>query len=299
MYLQAVVPTIRQRFVVVHYHIFKNGGTTIEHVLEREFPRRLATLHGSDSDSVLDGEDLLEFLKQNPEIAAISSHHLRYPKPKSRGMVFFDCCFLRDPIERLYSSYNHFRRSASADLYSRWARSYNPSDFAARLVEYAPHQIGNVQVHQLANAGAFTRPATERDFDQAVATVKDMAIPGLVEMFEESLVAAEYFLGPAFPNLRLEYLPQNVSASPRAMQVKSANDWRDIWGAELYERLMRMNALDVELIRRTRIEILRRLDSIPRLPEKLANFRSRCGRLAPSAAQKAPHAVTAAVAAGK
>jgi hypothetical protein len=288
MYLQAIVPTIKSRFVIVHYHIFKNGGTTIEHVLEREFSARLATLHGPDSDSVLDGDDLLEFLEKNPEIAAVSSHHLRYPKPRCRRIVFFDCCFLRDPIERLYSSYSHFRRSLAGDLYSRWARSCNPRDFAARMIEAAPHQISNVQVNQLVNAGAFTRPATERDFDQAIAIVKDMAIPGLVEMFEESLVAAEYFLGPAFPNLRLEYSPQNVSASPRAMQIRSANEWRGIWGSDLYERLLRMNAFDLELVRRARIEILRRLDSVPRLPEKLAEFRLRCGRLAPQ-----PRAVAA------
>jgi hypothetical protein len=38
-----------------------------------------------------------------------------------------------------------------------------------------------------------------------------MAIPGLVEMFDESLSAAEYFLKPAFARLALESVPQNVT----------------------------------------------------------------------------------------
>ena len=36
----------RPRFVVVHYHFFKNAGSTIESILEREFAGEFATLHG-------------------------------------------------------------------------------------------------------------------------------------------------------------------------------------------------------------------------------------------------------------
>jgi hypothetical protein len=59
------------RFVLVHYHLFKNGGTTLESILEREFPERFATLHGCHRDSVLDGKHLAVFLRQHPEISAI------------------------------------------------------------------------------------------------------------------------------------------------------------------------------------------------------------------------------------
>lgn len=294
MYLQAVIPAVNPRFVVVHYHIFKNGGTTIEYILNREFPKQSATLHGPAADSVLDSSDLLKFLKENPQIAAVSSHHLRYPKPRDRHMVFFDCCFLRDPIDRLYSVYNHFRRSASDDIYSVWARRYNSRDFVARLVEDSPHQVSNVQVTQLANAGAFTRPGNERDLEVAIGILGDMAIPGLVDMFEQSLVGAEYFLRPAFPGLRLEYSPQNVSASSSAIKLRPANAWRDLWGADLYEQLLRMNALDLELVRRARIEILGRLDRVPRPAERLADFRLRCSRLS---SQPARYKRTPAVAA--
>jgi hypothetical protein len=58
----------------------------------------------------------------------------------------------------------------------------------------APHQVSDVQVTQLARAGAFTRPANERDLEQAAAIVRQMAVPGLVEAFDDSLVGAEYYL---------------------------------------------------------------------------------------------------------
>ena len=278
--MNVTMPVVRTRYVIVHYHIFKNGGSTIEYILGRAFPGRFATVHGSDPDATLDAADLVEFVGQHPGIAAVSSHHLRYPKPLSRRTVFFDWCFLRDPLARLYSTYHHFRRSDADSLCARWARSYSPREFAMRLIDEAPHQVSEVQVTQLANAGAFTRPADEQDLERATAVIRDMAVPGLVEMFEESLVVAEYYLRPAFPALRLEYVPQNVGQGTPRAPAESGEYWGGVWGKELYERLVRMNEMDRELVRRAKREILRRLERVPRAADKLAGLRSRCARLA-------------------
>ena len=278
--VDVTVPVVRTRYVIVHYHIFKNGGSTIEYILEREFPGRFATVHGRDPDAALDAADLTAFLGQYPGLTAVSSHHLRYPKPLARQTVFFDFCFLRDPLARLYSTYNHLRRNDPDSLYARWARSYSPQEFAMRLIDEAPHQVSEVQVTQLANARAFTRPADDQDLQRATAVIREMAVPGLVEMFDESLVVAEYFLRPAFPTLRLEYIPKNVSLAGRRAPAESREYWEGVWGKELCGRLLRMNEMDMELVRRAKREILRRLDRVPRAAEKLADFQSRCARLA-------------------
>jgi hypothetical protein len=286
--VNVTVPAVPTRYVIVHYHVFKNGGSTIEAILQREFPGRFATVHAGDPDATLDAADLKEFLKQHPGIAAVSSHHLRYPKPLSRRTVFFDWCFLRDPLARLHSTYNHFRRSDSDSPYARWARSYGAREFAVRLIDEAPHQVSEVQVTQLANAGAFTRPADEQDLERATAVLREMAIPGLVEMFDESLVVAEYFLRPAFPDLRLEYVPQNVSQAAGRAPVESREYWEDLWGKELCGRLLQMNEMDIELVRRAKREILRRLDRVPRAADKLADFQSRCASLALASGRHEP-----------
>jgi len=278
--LDVTVPVAGARRVVVHYHIFKNGGSTIEYILERVFPGRFAALDGADPDAVLDAEDLTAFLDQYPGVAAVSSHHLRYPKPVSRRTVLFDCCFLRDPLARLYSSYNHFRRCDPESPYSRWARTYSAREFAKRLIDEAPHLASNVQVTQLANAGAFTRPANEQDLERASAVLREMAVPGLVEMFDESLVAAEHFLRPAFPGLRLEYIAQNVSQAGARAPDDAREYWESLWGRELHGLLRRMNEMDLELVRRARQEIERRLSQVPRAEEKLRDLRARCERLA-------------------
>ena len=53
----------------------------------------------------------------------------------------------------------------------------------------------------------------------------------------------------------------------------------DAWGSELYEDLLRLNQLDLELYRRAQKEIGRRIALVPQSKHRLAEFRARCSRL--------------------
>jgi hypothetical protein len=283
MRLDATLTSKNPRFVIVHYHIFKNGGSTIEAILEREFGHGFATLHDTEASATLNGRHVASFLRRHPHISAISSHHLRYPKPAIRHTIVFDCCFLRHPLERLDSVYRYLRTIAPLDAASYRAQEMSAREFLRHLANESPHMVGDVQVTQLACAGAFTRPAHPEDLERASAILSDMAIPGLVEMFDESLVAAEYFLRPAFPGVKLECLAKNVS-HPGGPAVSTSVRGRqerlvDAWGGDLYEDLLRLNQLDLELFRRAQQEIGRRIALVPQSECRLAEFRERCSRL--------------------
>jgi len=271
-----IVGSAGQRFVLVHYHIFKNGGSTIEAILEREFPGRFAALHGPHASSTLDRRELERFLRRNPKLTAISSHHLRYPKPAIRNTVIFDCCFLRHPLERLDSLYRYLRGVPGDDYLASRARGMTPCEFFRELIDEAPHLISNVQVTQIACAGAFARPAHHGDLERAAAILGDMAVPGVVERFEQSLAAAEYFLQPAFPDISLEFVPQNVSGGHATCSEERLTRF---WGAEIYDDLYRLNRLDLELFALADEEIRRRFALIPQAERRLLDLRSRCARL--------------------
>jgi hypothetical protein len=266
----------KMRFVVVHYHIFKNAGTTIERILDREFPGRFAKIHGPTADATLDAEDLAAFLKDHPNVQAVTSHHLRYPAPAIRNTVVFDCCLLRHPLDRLDSLYSYYRRIDSTDPLCRNAHRQSPAEFVRELLNRSPEQVSNVQVTHLANRGAFTRPANEADLQRAVQTVRSMALPGVVEMFQESMVAGEYFMRPAFPALRLGSGPANVSRQVLPGAAERERRLVQRWGWDLYEQLSRLNELDIELVERAGDEIRRRLSMIPAVPDRMAEFGARC-----------------------
>ena len=156
-------------------------------------------------------------------------------------------------------------------------------EYLRYLANKSPHMVCDVQVTQLACEGAFIRPANAGDLERASAILSDMAIPGLVEMFDESLVAAEYFLQPAFPGVKLECNAINfsrpggpvISSSPSEREERLVN----AWGRDLYEDLLRLNQLDLELFRRAQKEIAQRIALVPQSEWRLAEFRMRCSRL--------------------
>jgi hypothetical protein len=270
------LPVSEKRFLILHYHIFKNGGSTITSILEREFRDDFATVHGPNDVSVVDDVSLADFVSSHPSIRAISSHHLRYPKPVLPNAIIFDCCFLRHPLDRLQSLYSYFQRIRADDPLCRLARQEQPRSFFTKLIDSAPHLISNVQVTMLAQSGTFTRPVDTPDVELAADVIGRMAIPGLVEKFDESLVSAEYFLKPAFPRLRLDYMAQNVSRPIGGTPADRQGWLKHSWGPDLYFTLARLNACDLELWRRAESEIARRLDLVPDAEHRLAEFRARC-----------------------
>jgi hypothetical protein len=256
--------------------MFKNGGSTIEAILQREFRSRFATAHGSHATSALDDQDIAAFLDAHPHVAALSSHHLRYPLPSIRRTVLFDCCFLRNPLDRLQSIYTYLlAEPRREDPILVLAQSLGPREFMMRLIDESPHFVSNAQTLLIATGGAFTRPLDETDLARAKEVLRRMALPGLVEMFDESLVAAEHFLGPAFPRMRLHYVAQNVTRP----HGRNFEELRAAWGADVYQELVRLNRLDLELCRYAEDEIRRRLELVPNPQERLMEFKTRCSGL--------------------
>lgn len=276
------IPVERDRFVVLHYHIFKNGGSTIDFALRRSFGDRFADFHGTHDDAILTAQDLVDLVRGNPSVSAVSSHHTRYPKPHARGVVFFDICFIRHPLRRIRSLYHYGRRIDPAHWMAQLALAHDEAGFVAQLIEHFPHTTTDVQINHLVNGSAFARAAGPRDLDAAIAILQDMSVPGVVELFDESLTAGEFFLRPAFPRIDFAYIAQNVS-SPDGHDPSGRGDILDVcrstWGDELLETVLALNAWDLQLHKAAQDEVLRRLRMLPAHEERLAAFRERCRAL--------------------
>jgi hypothetical protein len=102
-----------------------------------------AHLHRRRHDSTVTKTDLFDFLLAHPEIRAVSSHHLRFPKPESDEFFFVDAIFLRHPLDRLRSMYDFYRRMAE--------------DNGDPLTEHAKHldlgTIHGIAPHRLSTSG--------------------------------------------------------------------------------------------------------------------------------------------------
>src|SRR5579863_3650639 len=102
------------RFVILHYHFLKNAGMSVEDMLRRSFGNNCISIDTADRDGEFTTDALVTLLNDQPNLKAISSHQFRYPVPQVRGFMFYDLCFLRDPIDRIRSTYEYFRDKPGA-----------------------------------------------------------------------------------------------------------------------------------------------------------------------------------------
>jgi len=258
------------RFLILHYHIFKNAGTTVENLLQKSFPHSFARFEGDGRDAQLSAAELLAFVREHPALQAISSHHLRYPRPSAPGFVFFDLLFLRDPIDRLSSIYTFFQQDAlSDDPLNQLAHESDLRGFFVELLDKHPHIANNPQVNMLAGDGAYTRPPGPADLARATETMLDAALLGVVDCFHESLVAGQYFWHPAFPNLDIATVPANVTCASGSTLAGRRAEIEKACGPQLYRELAGLNEFDLELVQRARAEVARRFHLVPRHDERL------------------------------
>lgn len=262
------------RFVLLHYHIFKNAGTTVEEILAHSFGH-FARIDNPDRNGDISPGELLKFLERNPELTAVSSHHFHYPVPEVAGYHFFDICFLRDPIDRLRSIHDYFRQKPSpGDPMSDLANRCGLGEFASRALEELPHFVNDAQVSLLANGG-WAGPPRRADLDQAIETMRNISFLGVVDRFNQSLVAGEYLLRPLFPTLNCAQPPANVSRDP-GRSLEERHQWfKRACGARVYEELLRLNALDQALLEQARAEVDRRFQLVPDTEIRLQDLEDR------------------------
>jgi hypothetical protein len=259
------------RFVLLHYHFFKNAGSTIEEILAHSFFENYARLDTEHFDGVVTQEDLISFLSRHPGMKAVSSHQFSYPVPQAPGYIFFDLCFLRDPIDRIRSMYDYFReKPVPGEPASDLASEQSIGGFIAGLVKHHSYRVSNVQVNMLAN-GIVNDPPADADLGRAIQVMMKISFLGVVDCFPESLIAGQYFLRPIFPNLALAQEPANVSSASRMETFQTACD------PDVYAELVRLNALDSELVNRARAEVHRRFLMVPDGPARLADLQATAG----------------------
>jgi hypothetical protein len=246
------------RFVILHYHFLKNAGMSIESILHRSFGSFFSSIDTQERDGHITEPVLLDHLRANPLLKAVSSHQIRYPVPRVPGFLFFDLCVLRDPFDRIRSSYDYFREKPSeGDPVSEFANQLTLGGFIGRLIEEMPWHINDAQVNLLAN-GIANDPPTQADFERAVAKMLRTSFLGVVDRFNESLIAGQHFLQPVFPTLDCSAEMENVSASRAEAFEKRLESVRDACEPHVYAELQRLNAYDSKLVDLARAEVERR-----------------------------------------
>jgi hypothetical protein len=74
--------------IIVHYHIFKNAGSTVDAILRNNFGEACGKYEGNELAAVVKPEQLLKYVLENPHLKVISSHNARLPAPEYPRLTF-------------------------------------------------------------------------------------------------------------------------------------------------------------------------------------------------------------------
>ena len=242
-------PAPKTRDVIVHYHIFKNAGTSIDASLQASFGARWLSYDRSADWVNVTEADLVGLIGSGAGLRAVSSHQLRWPHPVTARLRTYPIVFLRHPIDRVGSIYSYLRRIGDPRIAGR---------SLGETVDWLLGPQGNIVAESfqtlflsddtelVATDSARTRVST-RHFDEAARRLGTLPVVGVVERFDGSVRRLNAWLGPVFPELRLAGVRHNSSRDTSRTLQERLRDMADVLGGDRYARLVRANEADLEL----------------------------------------------------
>ena len=103
------------RTVILHHHVYKNAGTSFDHVLTHNFGDRHELFDGPYPFFTIDQEQLDRIITRRAQAVAFSSHQIILPPPTSLDYRPLSAIFVRHPLLRIASMYRFKRGPETTD----------------------------------------------------------------------------------------------------------------------------------------------------------------------------------------
>jgi hypothetical protein len=234
------------RVIVAHYHFFKNAGTSVDIILEHNFSAAWSKIEFPKSKQHSNSQLVKDWLVQQPNIAAFSSHTALFPLPILDNTVIFPIVFLRHPIARLWSVYKFerkHRRVLNASI--KLAQS---QDFAGYLNYQLDQPLNrscrNFQTYRFSRLNS--QPNTT-ELERALNGLDLLPIVGLVAEFDLSMQLYRQAIAKYYPAFELMSVHKNITSGDHLSLAEKLDSIRDHLDPDTYRRLLEANQDDLQL----------------------------------------------------
>lgn len=245
-----------RRSIIVHFHFFKNAGTSVEFLLKTHFGDGFTIYEHGLPTETFPATVLTPYLEEHDRLQAISSHTICFPAPSHRDWSVFPIVFLRHPLDRILSMYQYEKQQDSSNPGAQIARERDLAGYVETvLLETGFRTFRNYQAWMLAQ----DRDEAEDDASllrSATRTLNRLPVVGVVDEFAESVQRFSEWLSPHFPDLDLAPVHRNRSDGPASSMDERLLMFREQVGDELFGLLERENAVDFELYNIARRRLL-------------------------------------------
>lgn len=239
-----------RRFVIVHYHLFKNAGTSVDKALKTAVGDRWASIEAGHGDQRLSPSALRTFIDNRPEVLAVSSHTAMI-KPQDLGedLRVIPIVFLRHPLDRMRSAYDFERRQGADTLGSRMARTLNFPEYVRFFIRHGrSRSFRNFQTHRLAAAAP---EKGDSELERALAALELLPHVGVVERYSHSIRQYEQLIRSYLPGFQLAPRHENVGGRHGLAPEARLKEIRTAMGPELHEEATQENLQDLQIWERS------------------------------------------------
>jgi hypothetical protein len=203
---------------LVFLHVPKTAGTTLVGVIEREYGvERIVRVYGGEFGIPV--EELVAWSARRRRAVRAVVGHMSYGVAEHLPGRSVYATLLRDPVDRIVSHYSYVLTQPS--LISLHEAS-GPDASLEQHVTRSPlrHFVNNAQTRQL-GGDTSDRPRTpgERDLDRAIGRLDHLAVFGIQERFDESMLHFARTLGWELP----VYTTVNVTGDRIALDELDAS----------------------------------------------------------------------------
>ena len=233
--------------IIVHNHIFKNAGSSLDKILQINFKKRFQ----DNQDNLNDINDLVylsNLIKKN-NLRSISSHSFYGPIFFENLFTSFNIVLLRNPIHRILSAYE-FERKQDINIYGSFpavvkAHQLNFKGYILwRLDQH--HSIRNFQFKKMTRDGNLLSAKKKLSKADIINVYNKYDFVGVVELFDSSIKKLKNSLAHFNIDLKVMSVKYNVN------NALSEIDDRDYFvknelGSSLYAKLISSNKYDFQL----------------------------------------------------
>lgn len=235
--------------LLIHYHIFKNAGTSFRWSLANALGEE--AVYSLDSDSprgFITRPKIVQLALRRPAVSVIASHQATPPAPRIWGREVFSSILIRDPLARLRSMYAFERHQAANSPGALKAKELNFKQYIDWRLEETPVVLHNYQVFFCTRSPKkeFSPPG-RKELEKAIANLDTMSIVGTVARYDEWLALAQKVLSPSFPGLVLVSSRRNATLKGRLSEADLLGQLNNELGESMVQFLLENNQLDMRL----------------------------------------------------
>ena len=266
--------SILPRPIILHCHVFKNAGSTLDWSLHRQFGDKFFD-HRDGDDMRLGADFLGPYIENHTALSALSSHDVRFPLPASKDFQILPIIAVRHPVDRARSVYDFERRQDANTPGALKAKELSFVDYIHwRMLPDVGSTIRNFHCAFLTSN--FHTEIDEQGYLDSVALLAKTPLVIIVERYDESMLLLEHNLQQYFPDIDLSYIRQNTTPERESNIEQRISHVFDELGPELTAEFRKKNHWDMKLYEDASAMMVERLGSLARVEQLLENFQTRC-----------------------